>query len=48
MMKPDPVPLPPLPRVAIETTDGRTRAAIPATESGALSMTLDEETKFAP
>ena len=46
-MKPEPVPPPIFVRVLIETTDGRTRAAIPATESGALSITLEEETKFA-
>ena len=34
--------------VLIETTDGKTLWAIPATESGARSITLLEETKVAP
>ena len=34
--------------VSIETTDGSTRDAIPATESGARSIVDVDETKFAP
>ena len=47
MMKPEPVPAPESDSVAIETTDGSTRCAIPATESGFLSMALFELTKLA-
>lgn len=47
MTNPDPVPPPFLDRVVIETTDGSTRDAIPATESGARSMELVDETMFA-
>ena len=47
MTNPEPVPPPLLDRVVIETTDGSTRAAIPATESGARSMVLVDETMFA-
>ena len=43
-MKPEPVPPPFKVRVLIETTDGKTRCAIPATESGARSMVLVDET----
>ena len=47
MMNPEPVPPPESDSVAIETTDGRTRCAIPATESGFLSIALLELTKLA-
>lgn len=47
MIKPEPVPPPALDSVAIETTDGKTRCAIPATESGFLSIVLVELTKLA-
>jgi hypothetical protein len=46
-MKPDPAPPPVKVLVLIETTDGKTRCAIPATESGARSIVLVDETKFA-
>ena len=46
MTKPDPVSPPFIVRVLIETTDGNTRCAIPATESGARSIVLVDDTKF--
>ena len=46
--KPEPVPPPPdVERVFIDTTDGKTLAAIPATESGARSIVLEELTMLA-
>ena len=46
MKNPDPVPPPVNDRVWIETTEGKTRCAVPATESGALSIVLVEDTRF--
>jgi hypothetical protein len=50
LSKTKPEPVPPRPdeeRVLIETTDGKTLAAIPATESGARSIVLEESTMLA-
>ena len=44
MMKPEPVPPLVNVRVLIETTEGKTLWAIPATESGARSIVLVDET----
>jgi hypothetical protein len=44
--KPEPVALPDAFSVEIETTEGRTRWAIPATESGARSMLLETATRL--
>ena len=44
IIKPDPVLPPPL---VIETTEGKTRFANPATESGLRSIVFEAETKFA-
>ena len=44
--KPEPDPPPFTVRVLIETTDGKTLCAIPATESGARSIVLVDDTKF--
>ena len=46
MKNPDPVPPPVNDRVWMETTEGKTRCAVPATESGALSIVLVEDTRF--
>jgi hypothetical protein len=50
LSKTNPEPVPPRPdaeRVLIETTEGKTLAAIPATESGARSIVLEEFTMLA-
>jgi hypothetical protein len=44
--KPDPDPPPLIVRVLIETTEGNTLCAIPATESGARSIVLVDDTKL--
>jgi hypothetical protein len=44
--KPDPEPPPFAVRVLIETTEGKTLCAIPATESGARSIVLVDDTKL--
>lgn len=44
MTKPEPVPLPLKDSVEMETTDGRTRAAIPAIEVGARSTVEVDDT----
>jgi hypothetical protein len=46
MTNPEPVEPPSEPFASIETTEGRTRFAIPATESGARSIVELEETSL--